>query len=644
MAKLGQGLSDAQKRGMRAELRAIEARCAETGAKWEDPRFHASDMSLPAGIGARVGQVTWRRPDEIAQGARLWLSEWEIAGVTQGALNDRHFISAANIVASNPELIHRVFVDTSLSESCGALAFRFHATDSWEVVLIDDRLPCGPDGRPLFGSCPDDHIFWLPLLEKAYAKFVGGYERLDRGGTVTEALEDLTGSDGEKILLTSDEVRARLPGGEAPDELWSQLLVWLHSGYVVGCQYNVKHAADGGAFCASAAEVTAMGLEPNRAYAVLTGGQMGGEKLLRLRAPSAAGEWRGAWSDKSDRWSMRMRQMLNYKEDENDGTFWIAWEDFVRHFNKLYALRMLDDLWTKVVCRGAWAGLSAGGATNFGTWRHNPQWVIRPRRQGLRMHATLTQLNAAPGRAEAGGDGGGREGYAHAIGLFVFRGNPPPDDARRKLYLANEDELVAMREPAFKRSVTLEFEIEPSETPYVIMPCCFEPGCEGQFSLTLRCDDLDDDGVPDFDMVPVGPPTDWHCTTIAHAWKGESAGGARAHDTWRNNPQFYLVPSARSRIFVFLDLPDASVGGRVSPEELPPIQLTIARGDGMAKVSQVGPGNLAAESEFFRDDGLSLELSLGRASRKAPYVVAPRAPATLSPRARASSSPTSPRS
>jgi hypothetical protein len=339
----------------------------------------------------------------------------------------------------------------------------------------------------------------------------------------------------------------------------------------------------------------------------------------------------------------------------------------------------------QVVCRGKWSGLSAGGATNFGTWRQNPQWVIRPRREAMKMFATLTQLNAA-GRQDA--EGAKREGYSNAIGLYVFTGvlaaarrartrarrpsmcmlgpsrsrvthalarraralapcpasrrpptlrharplpsaasdhhplpagNGPPDDSRRKLYLANEDELVAMREPAYKRTISLEFTLEPSETPYVVMPCTFAPGCEGEFALTIHCDDLDDDGVPDFDMLPIGPPKDWHCATVSHAWAGELAGGARMHDTWRNNPQFYLLPSARSRMFIFLDLAPPPAGAPA----LPPIQLCVARGDGMFKIAQVGAGNMCAESEYFADDGLSIELSLGKASRKAPYVIVP---------------------
>ncbi|CAG8688182.1 10391_t:CDS:2 [Ambispora leptoticha] len=42
-------------------------------------------------------------------------------------------------------------------------------------------------------SCKDPNETWLPLLEKAYAKIHGDYESIE-GGTISHALEDLTGS------------------------------------------------------------------------------------------------------------------------------------------------------------------------------------------------------------------------------------------------------------------------------------------------------------------------------------------------------------------------------------------------------------------------------------------------------------------
>lgn len=38
-------------------------------------------------------------------------------------------------------------------------------------MTIDDRLPCLA-GRLCFSRCQREDVFWLPLLEKAYAKYV----------------------------------------------------------------------------------------------------------------------------------------------------------------------------------------------------------------------------------------------------------------------------------------------------------------------------------------------------------------------------------------------------------------------------------------------------------------------------------------
>ena len=50
-------------------------------------------------------------------------------------------------------------------------------------VDIDDRLPClvggGGGCSLLFASCLDEREFWVPLVEKAFAKLHGGYGNLE---------------------------------------------------------------------------------------------------------------------------------------------------------------------------------------------------------------------------------------------------------------------------------------------------------------------------------------------------------------------------------------------------------------------------------------------------------------------------------
>jgi len=56
------------------------------------------------------------------------------------------------------------------------------------------------------GSGSQAKEYWVPLIEKAYAKLHGSYEALN-GGSLQQALVDLTGGIAEKYFLESPDMR-----------------------------------------------------------------------------------------------------------------------------------------------------------------------------------------------------------------------------------------------------------------------------------------------------------------------------------------------------------------------------------------------------------------------------------------------------
>lgn len=59
------------------------------------------------------------------------------------------------------------------------MAVLLFVNGQWTQVLIDQRVACSAhSGGPLFGRARQNHVLWLPLLEKAYAKHYGSYSAI----------------------------------------------------------------------------------------------------------------------------------------------------------------------------------------------------------------------------------------------------------------------------------------------------------------------------------------------------------------------------------------------------------------------------------------------------------------------------------
>ncbi|CAF0824474.1 unnamed protein product [Brachionus calyciflorus] len=107
--------------------------------------------------------------------------------IFQGLLGDCFMIATLLNICNNKEiLLHMIPIDNANVNNMkiGAYHFRLWRLGEWYDVVIDDYLPIDSRHNPLFArnlNFPNE--FWICLVEKSIAKFVGKYENLNGGHT-----------------------------------------------------------------------------------------------------------------------------------------------------------------------------------------------------------------------------------------------------------------------------------------------------------------------------------------------------------------------------------------------------------------------------------------------------------------------------
>ena len=166
----------------------------------------------------KLRNVAWFRPQDIAPDAKLigftksaaihenqsfeeagkFTREQLIDGLRihqSAVLENKWFLNALSMVSSEPHQFARINcldrdVFTKFADA-GLYIFRFVKMSASYYVIIDDMLPCTKvlDGNvlPIFARCENKNLFWVSLIEKAYAKLHTRYFCLS-GGSTNEAL------------------------------------------------------------------------------------------------------------------------------------------------------------------------------------------------------------------------------------------------------------------------------------------------------------------------------------------------------------------------------------------------------------------------------------------------------------------------
>lgn len=116
--------------------------------------------------------------------------------------------------------ITNLFHQTQYNEE-GIFALKVFVKGRPEEVTVDDLLPTY-NNLVAFARPTNDGGWWLPLLEKAYAKVNNNYEMIS-SGKASEAFKFLTGAPAMDFSTNTAPI----------DELWAQLTVNLKMKHVI---------------------------------------------------------------------------------------------------------------------------------------------------------------------------------------------------------------------------------------------------------------------------------------------------------------------------------------------------------------------------------------------------------------------------
>lgn len=462
----------------------------KNGVLFQDIQFPASNQSLFYSKNRSQGksEIQWLRPKDLTTEPKIVSDNVTKRDVLQGQLGDCWFLSACAAIAQKPQLLKKVIRKRQVlygNGYTGMVIFYIWRFGRWVTVCIDDQLPT-INGHLIYARCTNNNEFWVPLLEKAYAKLHSSYEALV-GGQAKDALVDLTGGLAECYPLK-----------DAKDDFYRR----LHRAYIQGAfitcarlgEWDSKNTVDEkGLVSGHAYTVTSVAKIPTKTRKYVN--------LIRIRNPWGDGaEWNGSWSDSSKRWREINESIKKTLEvaDSPDGEFWMSYTDFKKEFRDVTIATLGPESGLSLISnevqiiRGAWElGKSCGGSrNNVYKFADNPQYLFTISDEETFDEDEVIDLSGrrmvviALMQEHRHSQNKFSLPLAH-IAFVIYKS----DESDRKLppeyFLVNHDLGHSGPHVNF-REVTARFHLVPGS--YVVIPSTFEDNCARPFLIRVFCD------------------------------------------------------------------------------------------------------------------------------------------------------------
>ncbi|XP_058483679.1 calpain-1 catalytic subunit-like isoform X1 [Solea solea] len=294
----------------------------------------------------------------------------------QGGISNCWFLAALSSLTFSRDLMVQVVpMDQSFVDYAGIFHFRFWRFGKWVDVVIDDFLPT-MENQLLSVFSKGRNEFWVPLLEKAYAKLCGSFADMNFG-IPADACKDFTGG----VSMSYQLKQVHSEGHD--EELWLTLTRATKCLSMICCGTAPKRGSNENT-------VSSNGLVAAHSYSVtaVTEVECLGSKvrLVRLLNPWGEQEWNGEWNDTSDMWNSVSPDDQQKRLKHDNGEFWMKLEDFCDNFamvwmsceNPNFTDGDLTCQWKCMIYQGSWvSGESAGGDKSGVMFETNPQYRIQ---------------------------------------------------------------------------------------------------------------------------------------------------------------------------------------------------------------------------------------------------------------------------
>uniref|UniRef100_A0AAV2JT46 Calpain catalytic domain-containing protein n=1 Tax=Knipowitschia caucasica TaxID=637954 RepID=A0AAV2JT46_KNICA len=418
-----------------------------------DSEFPADDSALLSDSSTPIcklkDSITWLRPQEICQSPELFPEDISLGHAKQGLLGDCWLLCACTILLQNKHLLNKVI----------------------------------PLGQPLWA-----------LLEKAYAKLHGSYERL-WAGQVSEALVDLTGGLAEHWSLRSlgnDEDHSKEQKTDLVRRKSGRALVKLvKDNCLLACSTNSRPAEE-------ASELSQYhALNVLECVEVSTTSEQK-VNLLRIRNPWGRCCWDGSWIEGGHGWStLDPLCAMGLKSRISQGEFWLDEEEFVSMFDDVtvgYQVNQTGHLKSiysghtlthQHQLTGEWKkGSSAGGSRNSNRYSTNPKYCLKVRESGevlvsLLQHKDNKRIVKSVQNIFEDLSICEHQHY-HAIALHIWKLEKKRFNLNRVL---NKAPFASTHCHAYDREVVLHQELQTGY--YLMIPSTYQLEAEAQFLIRV---------------------------------------------------------------------------------------------------------------------------------------------------------------